>query len=197
MLPLRREIAVNPRIRVQLSAMIFSQFFIWGTWFMTMGTYLFTIGFKGPDVGAAYSTTGWAAILSPFFIGMVADRFFGAEKVLEFLHLFMVLMLFFFALVTYGVGILVGAQISGHVFQYYALIGGAYDWEPTWHVPSVIAGAVVMLFALLFEGEGGGGEGDAVVQTEGWHGRSLQGRAVVIAFCISMGRAAVTPATPT
>ena len=97
MLPLRREIAVNPRIRVQLSAMIFSQFFIWGTWFMTMGTYLFTIGFKGPDVGAAYSTTGWAAILSPFFIGMVADRFFGAEQVLEFLHLFMVLMLFFFA----------------------------------------------------------------------------------------------------
>ena len=178
------------RIHVQLPTMIFSQFFIWGTWFMTMGTYLFAIGFKGSDVGASHSTTGWAAILSPFFIGMVADRFFGAEKVLEFLHLFMVLMLFFFtrfsvekmlligmlawiahyvlfALVTYGVGILVGAQISGHVFQYYALIGGAYDWEPTWHVPAVIAGAVVMLFALLFEGEGGGGDGDAVVQTEG------------------------------
>ena len=72
------------RIHVQLPTMIFSQFFIWGTWFMTMGTYLFAIGFKGSDVGASHSTTGWAAILSPFFIGMVADRFFAAEKVDQF-----------------------------------------------------------------------------------------------------------------
>ena len=48
---------------------------------------LFAIGFEGPDIGDGYSTTGWAAILSPFFIGMVADRFFAAEKVLGFLHL--------------------------------------------------------------------------------------------------------------
>ena len=72
------------RIHVQLPTMIFSQFFIWGTWFMTMGTYLFAIGFEGSDVGASHSTTGWAAILSPFFIGMVADCFFAAEKVLGF-----------------------------------------------------------------------------------------------------------------
>ena len=97
MLSLRLAPAMTPRIRVQLSAMIFSKFFIWGTWFMTMGTYLFAIGFEGPDVGAAYSITGWAAILSPFFIGIVADRFFAAEKVLRFLHLSMVRMSFFFA----------------------------------------------------------------------------------------------------
>lgn len=64
-------------------------------------------------------------------------------------------------------GILVGAQTSGHVVQHYALIGGGYDWEPTWHVPVVMAGAVVVLFSLLFKGEERGDDEDAMVQTEG------------------------------
>ncbi len=75
------------RIRVLLSVAMFFQFFIWGSWFVTMGTYLFEIGFQGPDIGAAYSTTGWAAIFSPLFVGMIADRYFAAQKVLGFLHL--------------------------------------------------------------------------------------------------------------
>ena len=75
------------RIRVLLSVAMFFQFFIWGSWFVTMGTYLFEIGFQGPDIAAAYSTTGWAAIFSPLFVGMIADRYFAAQKVLGFLHL--------------------------------------------------------------------------------------------------------------
>ena len=71
---------MSPKIRTQLSVMMFLEFFVWGVWFVTMGTYLASIGFKGVDIAAAYSTTNWGAFLAPFFIGMIADRFFsGAE----------------------------------------------------------------------------------------------------------------------
>jgi nucleoside transporter len=75
-------------IRVQLSVMMFVQFFVWGAWFVTMGNYLGAgLGFEGSDIGRAYSTTGYAAILSPLFVGMIADRFFSAQKVMGILHL--------------------------------------------------------------------------------------------------------------
>ena len=78
---------MNTKVRVQLSVMMFVEFFIWGVWFVTMGTYLSRIGFQGSDIGNAYSTTAWAAIISPFFVGMIADRFFSAEKVLAVAHI--------------------------------------------------------------------------------------------------------------
>ncbi len=66
---------------------MFLQFFIWGSWYVTMGTYLNEIGFNGSAIGEAYSTMALAAIISPLFVGMIADKFFGAEKVLGFMHL--------------------------------------------------------------------------------------------------------------
>ncbi|MDN5215617.1 nucleoside permease [Fulvivirgaceae bacterium BMA12] len=78
---------MRPAIRIQLSVMMFLQFFIWGTWFVTMGTYLFKIGFDGLEVGQAYSAIPIGAIISPFFIGMIADKYFPAEKVLAAMHL--------------------------------------------------------------------------------------------------------------
>jgi nucleoside transporter len=78
---------MNKKTRIQLSVMMFFQFFVWGAWYVTMGTYLLKINFEGLAVGAAYSTVNWAAIISPFFIGMVADRFFAAEKVMAIMHL--------------------------------------------------------------------------------------------------------------
>jgi len=74
--------------RVQLSAMMFLEFFVWGAWYVTMGTYLDKVlHATGLQVGAAYSAMAIATIISPFFVGMIADKFFSAQRVLAVLHM--------------------------------------------------------------------------------------------------------------
>ena len=72
----------------RLSAMMFLQFFVWGAWFVTLGTYLSSLGFSGTDIGSAYLTNNIGAIIAPFFAGMIADRFFASQKVSGLMHLF-------------------------------------------------------------------------------------------------------------
>ena len=67
--------------RVQLSVMMLLQFVVWGAWYGQLSKYLFAIGFDGAQVGSIYSTFSSAMIISPFIVGMLADRFFSAEKV--------------------------------------------------------------------------------------------------------------------
>ncbi len=74
--------------RLLLSFMMFLNFFIWGAWYVTMGTYLKSIkGVTDVQVGVAYGTQSLGAIIAPFIIGLIADRFFAAQKILGVLHL--------------------------------------------------------------------------------------------------------------
>ena len=74
--------------RLQLSFMMFLEFFIWGAWFVTLGTFLFNnLGASGSQSASVFSTQSWGAIIAPFVIGLIADRYFNAEKILGVLHL--------------------------------------------------------------------------------------------------------------
>jgi nucleoside transporter len=75
--------------------MMFLQFFIWGGWFVTLGTFLSSnLGASGGQIGMAFSTQSWGAIIAPFVIGLIADRYFNAERILAVLHLIGAVLLF-------------------------------------------------------------------------------------------------------
>ncbi|MEZ4686260.1 MAG: nucleoside permease [Bacteroidia bacterium] len=79
---------MNLPIKIRLSSMMFLQFFIWGAWFVTMGTYLSkNLGAEGAQIAKAYETQAIGAIIAPFIIGLIADRFFPAQIILGVLHL--------------------------------------------------------------------------------------------------------------
>ncbi len=75
-------------VKVRLSIMMFLQFFIWGGWFVTLGTYLAsTLEASGGQIAMAFSTQSWGAIIAPLIIGLIADKYFNAERILGVLHL--------------------------------------------------------------------------------------------------------------
>lgn len=79
---------MNTTTRFKLSLMMFLEFFIWGAWFVTLGTFLGNnLKASGSEIGSIFSTQSWGAIIAPFIIGLIADRYFNAEKILGILHL--------------------------------------------------------------------------------------------------------------
>ncbi len=88
-------------IGVQLSVMMFLQYFIWSAWYVTMGTYMkANLHATDLQIGAAFSALAIATMISPFFVGMVADRFFAAQRIIGVLHLTGAILLFFATSVT-------------------------------------------------------------------------------------------------
>src|SRR5262244_4199816 len=86
---------MNTGIRTKLSAMMFLEFFIWGAWYVTAPNYLGTIGFKAEDFGWTYAVGPIAGMISPFFVGMIADRFFPAQRVFGVMHILGAAIMFF------------------------------------------------------------------------------------------------------
>ena len=115
-------------IRLQLSFMMFLQFFIWGAWYVTMGTYLDKVlHATGFQVGAAYSAMAIATIFSPIFVGMIADRFFSAQRVLGVLHIIGALLLFYLT------------KIDNPSFFYWILLVYSLLYAPTLALANSVA----------------------------------------------------------
>jgi len=103
-------VPLDGNVRIKLSVMMFLQYFVWGAWWVTLGTYLVQgLNFSGTQVGLAYGTSALAAIVSPFFVGVIADRLFATQHMLAALHL------------IGGLLLIVAAQI-GDFTPFYAIL---------------------------------------------------------------------------
>lgn len=118
---------MKPKLTFQLSLMMFLEFFIWGVWFVPLGNYLTTIGFQGEDVGAVFSTLAWGSIISAFFVSLIADRYFSAQKLLAILHL------------LGGVLIFVASRITAPIPFFWTMLAFMVCYMPTVALASTIA----------------------------------------------------------
>lgn len=92
---------MKPVVFTKLSVMMLLEYFIWGAWYVTMGTYMSEfLKSSGVQIGAAYSALAIATMISPFFVGMVADRYFAAQRIMGVLHLLGAVLLYFATQIT-------------------------------------------------------------------------------------------------
>src|SRR5678816_3322711 len=82
-------------IKQRLIVMNFLEFFVWGSWLISLGGYMIvTLKFTGTQVGSIYATMGIASLFMPALLGIVADRWVNAERVLGACHIVGALLLF-------------------------------------------------------------------------------------------------------
>jgi nucleoside transporter len=112
--------------------MMFVQFFVWGSWYVTAPNYLGTIGFTAADFGWTYSVGPIASVISPFFVGMIADRFFPAQRVLAALHILGGL------IVLYATTLMKGATPSPDMINL-VLFGHTLTYFPTLALTNTLA----------------------------------------------------------
>lgn len=112
----------------KLSVMMLLEYFIWGSWYVTMGTYMSEyLKSSGVQIGAAYSALAIATMISPFFIGMVADRYFAAQRIMGVLHLVGALLLY------------LATQITDNTVFYWVIVFYSLLYMPTIALSNSIA----------------------------------------------------------
>ncbi len=101
---------MQKQILIKLSILQFLQFFIWGSWFVTAGTYfLKNLQFSGREVALIYASFSVAATITPLFLGILADKVFAVEKLLSFLHFV-------------GAGLLLALSFTTSFYLFYGLM---------------------------------------------------------------------------
>lgn len=112
----------------KLSVMMLLEYFVWGAWYVTMGTYMGEyLGSTGTQIGTAYSAMALATMISPFFVGLVADRFFAAQRIMGVLH------------IGGGVLLYVATQVQNNAAFYWIILVYALLYMPTIALSNSIA----------------------------------------------------------
>ena len=155
---------MKPIVITKLSFMMLVQYFIWGSWYVTMSTYMSQeLGATGVQIGAAYSALAIATMISPFFIGMVADRYFAAQRIMGVLHLVGAVLLylatqiesnttFYWVILCYSLLYMPTIALSNSIaFHQMSDPGRMFPWIRVFGtVGWIIAG--IMIIALKIEG---------------------------------------------
>jgi nucleoside transporter len=119
---------MKPIVITKLSFMMLLEYFIWGSWYVTMSTYMSRyLESSGIQIGAAYSALAIATMISPFFIGMVADRYFAAQRIMGVLHVVGAVLLF------------VATQIHDNTAFYWIILFYSLLYMPTIALSNSIA----------------------------------------------------------
>jgi nucleoside transporter len=119
---------MKPIVITKLSFMMLLEYFIWGSWYVTMSTYMSRhLESTGIQIGAAYSALAIATMISPFFIGMVADRYFAAQRIMGFLHVVGAALLYF------------ATQIQDNTAFYWIILSYSLLYMPTIALSNSIA----------------------------------------------------------
>jgi nucleoside transporter len=132
---------MNGNIRLRLSVMMFLQYAFNGIWIIPLGTYMNRVGYSGMDIGAAYSTFAIGCILAPYFVGMIADKFFAAQKILGVLNLAAAGILLLAPSLSVGPdgrALVSGGQTGLGAF-YWVLLAHFVCYMPTWALTNTIA----------------------------------------------------------
>lgn len=115
-------------IKLRLTIMSFLQFFVWGAWLITIGTYCFNAkGWTGAQFGAIFSTLGLSSLFMPALTGIIADKWINAERLYGILH------------ILYGVILFYVPSVNDPNTLYYVIFGAMICYMPTISLSNSIA----------------------------------------------------------